>query len=48
MDRQIKIYDCTLREGAQASGLSFSVRDKLRIAELLDDIGFTYTEGGWS
>jgi 2-isopropylmalate synthase len=47
MDRQIKIYDCTLREGAQASGLSFSVRDKLRIAELLDDIGFTYTEGGW-
>ncbi|WP_277991647.1 citramalate synthase [Trinickia acidisoli] len=43
----IKIYDCTLREGAQASGVTFSVRDKLRIAELLDDIGFTYTEGGW-
>lgn len=43
----IKIYDCTLREGAQASGVTFSVRDKLRITELLDDIGFTYTEGGW-
>ncbi|TCW77858.1 citramalate synthase [Burkholderia sp. SRS-46] len=43
----IKIYDCTLREGAQASGVSFSVRDKLRITELLDDMGFTYTEGGW-
>lgn len=43
----IKIYDCTLREGAQASGVSFSVQDKLRITELLDDIGFTYTEGGW-
>lgn len=47
MSRKIKIYDCTLREGAQASGISFCVQDKLRIAELLDDIGFTYTEGGW-
>ena len=43
----IKIYDCTLREGAQASGVTFSVHDKLRVTELLDDIGFTYTEGGW-
>lgn len=47
MNKKIKIYDCTLREGAQASGITFSVRDKLRITELLDDIGFTYAEGGW-
>lgn len=47
MSDNIKIYDCTLREGAQASGISFSVQDKIKIAELLDDMGFTYTEGGW-
>ncbi|MDB4986685.1 MAG: hypothetical protein JWN04_1863 [Myxococcaceae bacterium] len=45
--RVIKIYDCTLREGAQASGISFSVQDKLRITRLVDEMGFTYTEGGW-
>jgi 2-isopropylmalate synthase len=41
------VYDCTLREGSQASQISFSLRDKLRIAQLFDDMGFTYTEGGW-
>jgi 2-isopropylmalate synthase len=45
--KKIKIYDCTLREGAQASGISFSLQDKLRITHLADDMGFTYTEGGW-
>jgi len=47
MRKQVKIYDCTLREGSQASGISFSVQDKLRITQLFDDIGFAYTEGGW-
>jgi len=45
--KQIKIYDCTLREGAQASGISFSLQDKLRITQLADDMGFAYIEGGW-
>ena len=45
--RQIEIYDTTLRDGAQAEDISFSVEDKLRIAEKLDEIGVHYIEGGW-
>ncbi len=44
---QIEIYDTTLRDGAQTEGISFSVNDKLRIAEKLDEIGVQYIEGGW-
>jgi len=43
----VKIYDTTLRDGAQAFGVSFSLEDKIRIAEVLDDIGIHYLEGGW-
>ena len=43
----IQIYDCTLREGAQAPHISFSLQDKLRITEILDELGVAYTEGGW-
>jgi 2-isopropylmalate synthase len=43
----IKIYDTTLRDGAQAEGISFSCADKIRIAKKLDEIGFDYIEGGW-
>ncbi len=45
--RQIEIYDTTLRDGAQAEDVSFTVEDKLRIAERLDDFGIHYVEGGW-
>ncbi len=44
---KIQIYDCTLREGAQAPHISFSLQDKLRITEILDDLGIAYSEGGW-
>ena len=44
--RRIEIYDTTLRDGAQAEDISFSVEDKLRITEKLDDIGIHYIEGG--
>ncbi len=44
---KIKIYDTTLRDGAQAEGISFSSTDKLRIARILDEMGFDYIEGGW-
>ncbi len=47
MTRQIEIYDTTLRDGSQAEDISFSVEDKLRITEKLDDIGIHYIEGGW-
>jgi 2-isopropylmalate synthase len=45
--KQILIYDTTLRDGTQAEGISFSVHDKIRIAEKLDAFGVHYIEGGW-
>ena len=44
---KIIIYDTTLRDGAQGEGISFSVIDKLKIAERLIDAGADYIEGGW-
>ena len=43
----IHLYDTTLRDGTQGEGINFSTDDKLRIARLLDDIGFSYIEGGY-
>jgi len=43
----IKIYDTTLRDGSQAEGISFTVEDKIRIAQKLDEMGAHYIEGGW-
>lgn len=45
--RKIEIYDTTLRDGSQAEEVSFSVEDKLRITERLDEFGIHYIEGGW-
>jgi 2-isopropylmalate synthase len=47
VSRKIEIYDTTLRDGAQMRDISFSVNDKLRIVEILDDLGISYIEGGW-
>ena len=47
MERYIEIYDTTLRDGAQAEGISFSVEDKLWIAKALDEFGIPYIEGGY-
>lgn len=44
---QIKLYDTTLRDGTQAEDVSFLVADKIRIAQLLDEMGIHYIEGGW-
>src|SRR4028119_1135038 len=44
---QVQIYDTTLRDGAQAEGISFSVADKLKIAQRLDEFGIHFIEGGW-
>jgi 2-isopropylmalate synthase len=43
----IEIYDTTLRDGTQGEGVTFSVADKLRIADRLDAFGVHYIEGGW-
>lgn len=44
---QIAIYDTTLRDGTQREGISLSLADKLRITQMLDDLGVAYIEGGW-
>src|SRR3954469_5267319 len=44
---RVTIYDTTLRDGTQGTGISFSVLDKIRVAERLDDFGVHYIEGGW-
>lgn len=44
---KIEIYDTTLRDGSQGEGVNFSVTDKLRVAEKLDQFGVDYIEGGW-
>jgi 2-isopropylmalate synthase len=46
-NKLISIYDTTLRDGAQTVGISFSVRDKLRISEELDKLKIDFIEGGW-
>ncbi len=47
MSNAVKIYDTTLRDGTQGEGISFSVTDKLLIAQKLDDFGVDYIEGGF-
>ena len=44
---KVSIYDTTLRDGTQGEGISFSVLDKIRVAEKLDAFGVHYIEGGW-
>lgn len=46
MNKRVHIYDSTLRDGAQAEGISFSVTDKLKIVEKLDNLGVSYIEAG--
>ena len=46
MSQKIEIYDSTLRDGAQAEGISYSIEDKLLIAKRLDSLA-DYIEGGW-
>ena len=44
---RIVVYDTTLRDGAQGTGIAFSLDDKIRVAEILDEAGFDYIEGGF-
>lgn len=44
---RIWTFDTTLRDGTQGAAISFSVEDKIAIAQKLDDLGIDYIEGGW-
>ncbi len=43
----LSLYDTTLRDGTQGTGVNFSSHDKVRIAHELDAFGIHYIEGGW-
>ena len=43
---RIHLFDSTLRDGAQAQGISYSVDDKLKIVTALDTLGISYIEAG--
>ncbi len=47
MQKTVQLYDTTLRDGTQGTGISFSVQDKIRVAEKLDAFGIDYIEGGF-
>jgi 2-isopropylmalate synthase len=44
---RLYLFDTTLRDGAQTAGIEFSLEDKIRVAELLEEIGVDYIEGGY-
>jgi len=47
MQGTVELYDTTLRDGTQGWGVSFSLQDKLRIVERLDELGIDFIECGW-
>ncbi len=46
MNNKIITFDTTLRDGAQSPGITFSLKDKLNIIDLLDSFGIDYIEAG--
>jgi 2-isopropylmalate synthase len=46
MQKKVIAYDSTLRDGAQAQGVSFTVEDKLKVVQRLDSLGIGYIEAG--
>lgn len=46
MKQELKIVDTTLRDGEQRPGIALNVKDKLKLAQLLDEIGIYEIEAG--
>jgi len=46
LPKQVTVYDVTLRDGEQYPGLVFTKKDKIRLAEALDDLGIQRLEAG--
>lgn len=47
MKSSVVLFDTTLRDGTQRAGISLSLEDKIQIANLLEDFGMDYIEGGF-
>jgi len=47
MSERLYLFDTTLRDGAQTTGVDFSLTDKIAVANLLDQLGIDYVEGGY-
>ena len=46
-ERNIKIFDTTLRDGEQSPGASMNLTEKLEIAQALVDLGVDIIEAGF-
>ena len=44
---RLYLFDTTLRDGAQTTGVDFSLEDKRLILRVLDELGVDYIEGGY-
>ncbi len=44
---RLYLFDTTLRDGAQTTGVDFGLEDKRRVASVLDELGVDYIEGGY-
>lgn len=47
MERRIKIFDTSLRDGEQAPGCSMNLHSKVAVAEILQDLGVDIIEAGF-
>lgn len=48
MNRErLYLFDTTLRDGAQTHGVDFTLHDKQLIAQMIDELGIDYIEGGY-
>ena len=46
-NRQVKIFDTTLRDGEQSPGCSMNLHEKLEMAQALVDLGVDIIEAGF-
>jgi len=44
---RLYLFDTTLRDGQQTSGVDFTLEDKVAVAAMLDRLGVDYVEGGY-
>ncbi|NOZ33216.1 MAG: citramalate synthase, partial [Alphaproteobacteria bacterium] len=44
---RLYLFDTTLRDGAQTTGIEFTLEDKIAVAGLIDKLGIDYVEGGF-